>query len=273
MNNIGGIFKFIVLMGGLFSHFLLHAQTLTTELEALKGKSKIQVRGDINYYSSNEVTENGANQLMEAKINLDYNSEIGKLYASLSGHQDLSSSEKKSQMNNTILGLSLKPYKITNSVLLIQKFYGYLPTNDEGRKKETFQTSLGGSSLFYYSHPLASFYYRFNAKKNSHKFSQNSLEEFNISHSVDHVLGTELTRGKWTLGIDTQYLTAWNYNNRLKTTYLISQTLSYQANESLSISLGHYHQSNALKANGKEHNFKLYDVRSSYLYAGISIKN
>lgn len=274
MNNIGGMFKGIVLMGGLFSHFFLNAQTLTSELESLQESSKVFVRGDVSFYSSNEVTPSqGANQLMEAVLNVDYKTSAGKLYLKLSGHQDLSSSQQKTQMNNTSFGLSLNPIKLSESVLLIQKFYGYLPTNEDSRKLESFQTAAGGSSLFYYSHPLASFYYRFNAKKNSHQFSQNSSAEFNISHSVDNLLGAEITRGKWTLNLDTQYITAWNYNNRLKATYLLAQTLSYQASSAVTLSLGHYHQSEAFKANGTENNFKLFDVRTSYIYAGISIRN
>lgn len=274
MNNIGGMFNLIVLMGGLFSHFFLHAQTLTSELESLGESAKIFVRGDVSFYSSSEVTQTqGANQLMEAVLNLDYKTSIGKLNLNVSGYRDLTTSEQKTQMNNTKFGLSLNPIKISDSVLLIQKFYGYLPTNEDNRKLESFQTAAGGSSLFYYSHPLASFYYRFNAKKNVHEFSQNSAAEFNTSHSVDNLVGAEITRGDWTLNLDAQYLTGWNYNNRLKTTYLLAQTLSYQASSNVTVSLGHYHQSEALKANGTENNFKLFDVRTSYIYAGISIRN
>lgn len=138
MNNIGGIYLFIVLIGGLFSHFSLQAQTMSAELDSLQESSKIIVRGDVNYYSSNELTNAKSNQVMEAIINIDYKINYGTVYVNLSGSQDMTSNKNKTQMNNTSFGFKLKPYKLTDSLLVISKFYSYLPTNKDNRELESY---------------------------------------------------------------------------------------------------------------------------------------
>lgn len=186
--------------------------------------------------------------------------------------------EQKSEMSNLKLYSRYSPLKLsdTGSMSLIHSLAGYLPTNEDARKIDSFQGAIQyDPRLIFTLQPFGvplTFQNRLSLRKNFHEFTLTEKAQPNINESITNeisleksILGTPLSLGL--VGSVTQ---AWTYRDTPKSSYSSSQYLSYSMSSKLFIQIGHSNRNSMYKANGATSNVELFDETSS-VYSGTLI--
>lgn len=76
---------------------------------------------------------------------------------------------------------------------------------------------------------------------------------------------------KLSLYLDNIYSRSWSYRGNSKDTYILDQALSYDLNQSLSLSLGHNNTDSALRVSGQDVNIDLHKDNTSTFYLALDL--
>jgi hypothetical protein len=182
--------------------------------------------------------------------------------------------ERQTRLGNSKLLLSHVPIYLTNDSMLIAAGGFRLPTNVEDRHLNTYNGSLVLepnliTNWKVFGSPFVSVLGLY-LTKNTHTYDRNASGGANTSHSEMAYFGIEKELlPKLTFLVDGDYTHARTYQNSMRTMFSMGQSLTYQHNKDLSVTVGHSNGGDALKANGTDYNIAVFDGRQSVVYANI----
>lgn len=182
--------------------------------------------------------------------------------------------ERQTRLGNSKLLLSHVPIYLTNDTMLIATGGMRLPTNVEDRHLNTYNGSLVLdpnviTNWTVLGSPFVSVVGVY-LTKNTHTYDRNASGGANTSYSAMGYFGIEKEiLPKLTFLVDGDYTYARTYQGSMRTLFSMGQSLTYQHNKDLSLTVGHSNGGDALKANGTDYNIAVFDGRQSVVYANI----
>lgn len=181
---------------------------------------------------------------------------------------------RETRLGNSKLSLSHVPLYLTEDTILIAVGGLRLPTNVEDRKQNTYNGSLVlEPTLLTNWTVLGSPFVTVMGlylTKNTHTYDRNAKGGANTDYSASPYFGIEKEfLPKFSILIDGDYTYARTYQNSMRTQFSIGQSITYQHNKDLSVTVGHTNAGDALKANGTDYDISVFDANHSVVYANV----
>jgi hypothetical protein len=182
--------------------------------------------------------------------------------------------ERETRLGNSKLTLSHVPLYLTDDTILIAAGGLRLPTNVEDRHRNTYNGSLVLepnliTNWTVYGSPFVTVLGAY-LTKNTHTYDRNAGGGANTSYSTTGYFGIEKEfLPKFSILLDGDYTYARTYQNSMRTQFSIGQSITYQHDKDLSVTIGHSNAGDALKANGTDYNIAVFDGNFSVVYANI----
>ncbi|PIS11920.1 MAG: hypothetical protein COT73_01330 [Bdellovibrio sp. CG10_big_fil_rev_8_21_14_0_10_47_8] len=178
---------------------------------------------------------------------------------------------RNSSLSDSEFRLSLKGAQLNDQFSLTHSISGYAPTNEENRKKNSFQGAATARTGIKAVYPLGEFSYGMSLRRNFHEYKVSSENSPNIEYSLSHAISGRIPLStKWSvesLGIFAQGRT---YGGLERQNFSFDFDVVFEAIKDFSINLGTSNKGSALKANGHDSNIKAFDEHSSVLRLGVS---
>lgn len=183
------------------------------------------------------------------------------------GYQD-------TNLSNTSLSLKFPNKSLNKNNTLLTSIISTLPTSESAYRDTSFRGSLGISNVLINSsiNKVTGLYF-LSLKKNFHKYQTTNLFTENSEYllSSGSLLSTAIN-GDINISVSGFYNLGWSYTKSLKTSFSISEELTYTIDKNSYISLGHSNSGNALRANGTDNNIEVFNSDSSIFYSSYSKK-
>ncbi|MCB0415005.1 MAG: hypothetical protein KDD50_11770 [Bdellovibrionales bacterium] len=177
-------------------------------------------------------------------------------------------------LTNTVVRLSHRSFKVLKSNLS-PSIALTLPTSEEDRDKNTFQTAISARGVF--SMKLIKgidLSYLFDIKKNFHEYTQNQEAKFNTEYGLRHFVSVSKDFTNTITGaVNFAYVTSLDYNGNLKSAFTSGQEIGFNVNKKTFLAFGHRNEGAATKADGVSSNIKIFDENSSVVYSYVKITN
>lgn len=152
---------------------------------------------------------------------------------------------------------------------------GLLPTEEAAREDATLQGAAGGIAKI--SHRLKTFgrpatlSYSLNTFKYFHEYDRTNERSSNLSARFRHSAGYSVAlTSKLEAAVSGFFQTGLSYDNVVKESVYLEQSLSYSVAKNLSMGLIHSTGGPAFERNGKDWNIDAYDSRNSNLAASLT---
>ena len=186
--------------------------------------------------------------------------------------------ERQSEVNNTSLGLSLKPVTLSKNWIWSNTLVGVLPTNYRTKQLYSF---MGSSSYTTGLNQKAkildipfSVNYSLVAKRNFHEFSRSSFDSANIMQSGTALISLSKSFLKERLRIALSGSGSLNetYQGRQSNSFSLNQSISYVVipKNQATLSLGHSNAGDVYKPDGETSNIDFFNERSSSFFGALS---
>jgi hypothetical protein len=204
--------------------------------------------------------------IYKVKENLNLSSSLA-LSHSLTGFRDTT-------VNNVPVTLK-KTIEVTPALRNGVSATAILPTNENSREIDSFNAaaSLGvdvtqSTSI---NKTPTSINALVSALKNSHSYTRTALGKANLSERVRFQLSLAAeVKPKVSLSLMGQYNAGRTYDQALRTSFVLQETLTLTTSKSTSIYLAHSNEGNALSANGTDSNINIYDKNNSTIAVGLT---
>lgn len=149
-----------------------------------------------------------------------------------------------------------------------------IPFSKSSRIKDELQTALSGRvGLVYYPADGDGF----NASagislgRNFHRYEEDIngsvLNQFSSIQNL--ILGYKLSH--WSIGLNFINRSRQTYKGSVKSSFELTESISYSINDNYSLTLGHTNAGSTLKANGVDSNIELINENSSVIYGTLGI--
>ena len=106
----------------------------------------------------------------------------------------------------------------------------------------------------------------FSVGRNFHQFEKTLDGESLSKYSSNQSLGINYSFKSFDISIDYSHKSRWTYQNQTRESYGISEEISYTFLKSWNVTAGHTNSGAALKPNGQDSNFSVYDEKQSIVY-------
>lgn len=184
--------------------------------------------------------------------------------------------DQESSISNTTFTISRDAIAISDNQLLYISASGILPSNKKDREENSFKgagaISLGVMHKCQIYKKSCSIGYTLSYLQNFHEFERTNIGEANLENRVRHIISySQDINAKLSLGVTSYYQTGWAYQNALKTSFLLSEELSYSASPTSQIFLNHTNNGDALAHNGVDSNLSVYDTGGSSFSTGLRV--
>jgi len=175
------------------------------------------------------------------------------------------------EMSDSIIGLSIKGYEITEQFRTSHALLSIIPTSEKSQKENRLFAGVGMSNGLSYSTDFITTSYSLSVARNFHEYDFNADGLANIQYSLGHKVELSIAFAeKWSFVNSGTYKTAWTYANKQRFAFEYHSDLVFDASDKMSLNLGTSNVGNALKANGQDSNIKVYDENTSILRAGLN---
>lgn len=214
--------------------------------------------------------------------NIDY---TGRLNANLTSKyslrvdtgftQDLKDSEKDT-MADTLFTIRRAPINLGKTFLFAFNLGGIAPTSKDSSKRQKMQGSARAGIILAINPDRLIKGFAFvgaaSFSRNFHEYETDVtgrvLNEYSstqaLTMSYDFPVGISLSA-------DLTHLNGISYQGNVKETYEISEEISYQLSSMFSAAIGHSNSGNALRPNGQDYSYRVYDENSSVVYASMTM--
>jgi len=203
-------------------------------------------------------------------------SQLLNLSARLDLEQKLYANDQTA-LSDMLINIRREALPINLNLDFIPQIFAVLPTNETNRNENSFQGGAGFAGGIKYKKTLynkaGSIDASFSALKNLHEFERTNLLEANLSHRLRYTLTViqEFSK-KLSAEIIARYQTGWTYQNALRTSFLLTETIRLSIDESSSVYISHTNSGDALRPNGIDSNIRLYNAADSTWSTGIDIQ-
>ncbi len=106
----------------------------------------------------------------------------------------------------------------------------------------------------------------FSIGRNFHQFEETLDGEVLNKYSSNQSLGINYSFNSLDISIDYSHKSRWSYQNQTRESYGVSEEISYTFLKSWNVIAGHTNSGAALKPNGQDSNFSVYDEKQSIVY-------
>jgi hypothetical protein len=216
--------------------------------------------------------EDGMDYTVRLNTNLtpDYTLRVDTGYT-----QNLKDSEKNT-MADTLMTFRRNPFKVGKTFLFGYNLGGTAPTSKDSSKRQNMQGSARAGVILainpdrlvkgFAIASLAS------VSRNFHQYETDvmgkvlnqysSTQELTISY--DFPVGISISA-------DLLHLNAISYQGAVVENYQMVEEISYQFNSVVSAAIGHSNSGSALRPNGQDYSFDMYNENSSVVYASMTL--
>lgn len=220
---------------------------------------------------------------LDIQIAPQYKFDFG-VWSSVIGYsKDLHDQEgTESDFTDIPTSLSITPYttKLTPELnfKINNRFTLILPASKNSSKKDELITStILGISFNLIDLPKSSEDFSWRAGlgltlgRNFHHYEEDINGQVLNQYSSNQTLNLALSYFDFELSVDYAHRVRWSYYGTVKEYFSISEELNYSFNNLLSFGIGHTNEGSALKPNGYESNFSLFNENDSTVYAKIGL--
>ena len=187
--------------------------------------------------------------------------------------QNLKDQEGNS-MADTLVTFRRAPINLGKTFLFAYNLGGTAPTSKDSSKRQNLQGSARAGVVLAINpdrlvkgFAVAGFA---TVSRNFHEFETDVtgrvMNQYSgtqaLTVSYDFPIGLSLSA-------DFTHMNAISYQGSLKETYQISEDITYQINPMFAASVGHSNSGNALRPNGQDYSYNVYDENSSVVYASV----
>lgn len=106
--------------------------------------------------------------------------------------------------------------------------------------------------------------------RNFHTYEEDINGRVLNKYSSNQTINLGYNLGDWGLSAEYIHRVRWTYQGNIRESFGLSEELSYSINDHWGVAVGHSNEGPALKANGYESNFSLYDENTSSVYFSVS---
>lgn len=161
----------------------------------------------------------------------------------------------------------------TNDVRITYSLSSVIPLSQNSVKRDQLQTSFSGKIGISVRPIENGFTYGFNisAGRNIHAYEEDINGSVLNKYSSNQNASFGYNLGDWSINLDFINRSRWTYQNNPKSAFAITEELSFNANESFSITIGHTNSGSTLKPNGTDSNIDIYNENSSNVYASLGL--
>lgn len=189
--------------------------------------------------------------------------------------QDLKDSQKNT-MADTLFTFRRSPIKLGRTFLFAYNLGGTAPTSKDSSDRQNMQGSArAGIVLAINPDRLVKGFAMAGAasvSRNFHEYETDVMGKVLNQYSSTQALTVSYD---FPIGIsisaDFTHLNAVSYQGAIKESYEITEDISYQFNSIFSASIGHSNSGNALRPNGQDYSYRVYDENSSVVYASTTL--
>lgn len=204
---------------------------------------------------------------------------FGTVSLSIGYSQDLrDDSERAADWSDASLSWSLNPTKLNwpnkeQSARLTYSLSAIIPVSKNSRIRDELQTSVSGSLGFAVAPVADGFSYgaRVSLGRNFHSYSENINGSVLNQYSSNQSLNAGYTYGNWDLSLSFTNMARWSYQGNVRSSFDLSEELTYSFNKNFSLAVGHTNSGSNLKPNGIDTNISLFNENSSLVYATLGI--
>ena len=183
-----------------------------------------------------------------------------------------STGDKKPELSNTQLSLSMKGWAPSDAVTTLHSAATILPTSIASRETDRLKSSIGiTNGLSIAVSPRFTVIYKLGLNRNFHEFTINAdgraNVEYRLSNSLDLKLAITEKVSLVTTGI---YRQGRTYQGFERQDFQFHGDINYDFLENLTMNVGTSNEGAAMKANGVDSNISVYDEKSTIWRFGIS---
>jgi len=200
-------------------------------------------------------------------------SELIQLSALFGINQEMTGEQKTSITNLTFglreKGISLNPYfkySLGGSALA--------PTHSDSRNRESLLSSVKFSPRLIFSPqqiPQLRVFYELGLSKNFHEFFTSTTGGSNVSYSLTQRIVSQYSlTDQLSASVDFARNSGWTYFDNIKTSFDLSEELSFEFIQNLSLAIGHSNGGGLLSSNGVDSNFAVFNENTSTVYTSIT---
>ncbi len=203
------------------------------------------------------------------KLSKDYSIGTQAIYS-----QDINSPEG-SDFADTLIVLSRKPTPLGKTILLGWKVGAVAPTSKDSYKRQNLQGgALTGVTAMVNPDrliPGLAIAGGVSITKNFHQYDTATNGAVNSAwSSTQRASITYDFAGSFTISAELLHLNALTYQDNIKESYQHIEEFGYQFNKTISAAIGHTNSGSALKANGTDSNYALWDENTSMVYVSLT---
>lgn len=228
-------------------------------------ESNLRDTNDANYETSSYLDVTSSYKLFSKAL----------IRANLALQQKLYS-DKKTSITNTTITIARDPVQIADLRLLNISAFSILPTNEDDRLKNTFRGGLGLAAGLTQKYNVLRqpgyINYSLSLLQNFHELERTNTNVANLENRIRHTttLGQQITRDI-SMGFLAHYQTGKTYQRAFRSSFLITEEITYEVSKSGQIYLAHSNGDNALSANGLDSNISVYDEGTSTFSTGLRV--
>lgn len=223
-------------------------------------------------YSSTTHREDNPDLSQTVDVLVDANLKIaGPFKARLIGIVTKEMNQKKeTTVANTLLGVTIEGFKISESLKTTHAVYSVLSTNKDAQEIDRLKGGVrvnNGLSLEWNGLSLA---YTLGIQRNFHEFNINAEDVPNVEWQLrQRLIASYEFLPKWSLSFLGDFNQGRTYGGFDRQSFFTDWSLEYAWNETLQFTAGVSNEGPAVKANGRDSNLSFYDDRSSKVHGGL----
>lgn len=176
--------------------------------------------------------------------------------------------ENRSDLLNTSLSITRRPYKLGRYANLRPTYTLILPTNEVQRNDDSLNGALQVSGNAFIN-TNTNFILAFGAsgRLNTHDFSISAISGANIERVISawNTLGWQITP-KWQIIGQSVYRVATTYRGSNRNQFVLAQSITYIPSRKYSISVGHDNRGSVFQKDGSGSNVNLFESTTSVFF-------
>ncbi len=231
-------------------------------------------------FSSNLKKVDSTEYYADSSFGLSSNYNLSKIYSSsisLSAYKELTN-QRLSYLNDAALTFKAKinknVYKLIN--LSSAKASVVIPLSENSRKNTSLQTAISIAptvviDLSKSSIPKLGIIYIPSLKYSLYKYAISAYGSSNNKYSLSNTLVFSYTYSdKISISATNVYSRSYTYTGISQDSYYFDQSINYQLNPQVGITIGHSIGGSALASNGTDQNINIFDSNQSSVHSGLS---
>lgn len=185
-------------------------------------------------------------------------------------------SRTASDWGDVPLSFSFKPttFKLLErNAKLSYSITAVLPLSQYSVKKDQLRTAISGRIGFALMPDGNGFGYSagISLGRSIHSYEEDINGSVLNQYSSNQTLAISYGLDDWSFSVDFANRTRLTYRNSVKSTFDISEEVSYSVNRNIQLAVGHTNAGSTLKPNGTDSNIDLYNENNSSVYASLGL--